>query len=79
MKRLHLLAALIKDDMTGTESRQNLLLINPHTIVQLGIHTLLDLMNQAAGFLNRHAVTFPARSHSLVLGHTYFIELFQIR
>ena len=76
MERLHLLTALIKDNMIGPEGRQNLLFVNPHAVVQLGIHTLLDFMNQAAGLINRHTVALASRSHSLMFCHTYFIELF---
>ena len=72
------LLALIENNMVSSKFRQNTILKDSDTILQLLVYLIGDTDNQFAGFLLCHFIAITTSSYRLVFGHTYLIIFFQV-
>ena len=78
MKRLYV-AALVEDDVLLPQGRQYFLFVDADTLFQLAVHLFVDFGHQLHGGL--HALFIAvcgAGGNGLMVGYTYFVELFQV-
>ena len=79
MKLFYFTPRLIEYNVILTQSRQYALLVNAHTVIKLKVDDIRYLVNNLVSLIYSLILALSARSHRLMLGYTYFVELFQIR
>ena len=79
MKVFNLSPRLIEYNVILTQSRQNALLVNAYTVIQLKVDNVSYLVNNLVSLIDSLILALSARSYRLMLGYTDFVELFQIR
>ena len=78
MERLYV-AALIKNDVLLPQCGQYLLFIDADTLFQLAVYFLVDFGYQLHGRLYALFIAMRgAGGDGLMVGYTYFVELFQV-